>query len=113
MSFNLTEKPEMFGIPIFDFYILLVIEAALLLIALWLIGFNIILGGTFFVFFGGIVFVLINFKKFMPQHFFLNLFNFTTGQRLYLAKPRISADSPLVRAIAQEGQEAADTEFGK
>jgi hypothetical protein len=105
MSFNLTEKPEIFGIPVIDFYILVGVEIILFLIALYLINFNLIFGGSFFVFFGSIVFVFINFKKFLPEHFFINLIKFTMGQRIYYANPRLSTDNPLIRAIANEKTE--------
>ena len=110
----LNEKPELFGIPVIDFYILIAVEAAIVFIAVYLMQYSIIAAGIFFVVVGGGAFSFINFKKFLPEYFFTNLYNYLTQPRLFLTDTdaQLNEKNTAFKNLMQELVNESETENG-
>jgi len=102
MAMNLNEKANVFGIPVNDFYVLLGIEIFIFLIGMLIMQYNFLGGGIFILFFGGLTFVAINVKKFLPDHFVTNLYRYFTSTRIYKTKTELNPDNALFKAIIDD-----------
>lgn len=96
----INEKPEMFGMPVFDFYILAVLEGLLFIICiLWVSQYGMTLAAIVFMITGGPIYAFFSFKKFLPEHFFKNLIKYFIEPRDYLIKTELNRKNKLLKTL--------------
>ncbi len=102
----INDKPEIFGIEVTDFYILMIIEFLLLLLCfIGIAPHNFIAAMIVFVVLGGTVYVFINLKKLLPEHFFFNLYKYLTGPKIYITSADLNPNNPIFKKIIEEDEE--------
>lgn len=96
----INEKPEMFGMPVFDFYLLAALEGLLFIICiLWVSQFGMTAATVTFIITGGPIYAFFSFKKFLPEHFFKNLIKYFIEPRVYLPRTELNTENKLLKAI--------------
>ena len=99
----INQKPQMLGLPIFDFFALVIIEGSLVLFCmLFLAQINIILSAAVFVFVGGGVYGFICFKRTLPEHIFVNLIKYMIEPKIYITSADINRNNPILKKFAED-----------
>jgi hypothetical protein len=102
----INQKPQMLGLPIIDFFALIIIEGMLVLFCmLFLAQINMILSAAVFVIVGGSVYAFISFKRNLPEFFFTNIIKYVLEPKIYLTSADINANSPILRKFIEETPE--------
>ncbi len=105
----LNKKAEIYGMPVNDFFILIIIEIVLFLGSMFgLMRINAYLGVTFFVVVGGLVYAVIFFKRLLPEKFFISLYKFLTEPKIYITTVAVSGNHPLIKKLITMDEEQSN-----
>jgi len=102
----LNKKAELYGFPVNDFFVLIIIELVLFLVSMFgLMKINAYLGITFMVLVGGFVYTVMYFKRLLPHRFFISLYKFLTEPKIYITTVDVNRRHPLIKKIMTLNEE--------